>query len=118
MEKSSPKIFFLKEFFGSRIYNTKTQEEYFFNKESTIIIKKILSGNYKNSPILNKLKDSLIEKGLLTSDVSYIKNKKSAGLSSPLRVSLNITRKCNLRCKHCFSDSGNSNPNELTAENS
>jgi radical SAM protein with 4Fe4S-binding SPASM domain len=42
------------------------------------------------------------------------KNNRSAGLSSPERVSLNITKKCNLRCRHCFSDGGEADANELT----
>jgi len=120
MKLANHKIFFHEEFFGSRIYNTKNQEEYFFDNDSTIIIKKILSSNYKNNLTLNelKIKNELIKKGLLTSDVVCIKgiSEKNDGLSSPLRVSLNITRKCNLRCKHCFSDSGNPDPNELTTE--
>lgn len=94
MKLLNHKIFFQEEFFGSRIYNTQTQEQYFFDKQATAAIKK----------------------ELLTSDVVYIKNKKSDNLSAPLRVSLNITRKCNLRCKHCFSDSGNPDPNELTTK--
>lgn len=49
--------------------------------------------------------------------MSFIsKIKKSDGLSAPLRVSLNITKKCNLRCKHCFNDAGNPDSNELTTE--
>ncbi len=116
MELLKHKIFFHEEFFGSRIYNAKDQKEYFFDKDSTIFIKKILSDNYKNSPSFNKLKNDLIKKELLTSDVVYIKNKKSDSLSFPLRVSLNITKKCNLRCKHCFSDSGDSDSNELTTK--
>ena len=116
MKLANHKIFFHEEFFGSRIYNTKNQEEYFFDKDSTAIIKKILCGNYQDNPIINKIKNNLIKKGLLTSDIVYIENKNSDGLSAPLRVSLNITRKCNLKCQHCFSDSGNSDPNELTTQ--
>jgi len=75
MKLANHKIFFHEEFFGSRIYNTKNQEEYFFDNDSTIIIKKILSSNYKNNLTLNelKIKNELIKKGLLTSDVVYIK---------------------------------------------
>lgn len=116
MKLLNHKVFFHEEFFGSRIYNTKNQEEYFFNKDSTVNIKKILSGNHENNPTLNKVKNDLIKKRLLTSDVVYIKNQKSDGLSAPLRISLGITNRCNLRCKHCFADSGNFNPNELTTE--
>jgi len=116
MKLVNHRVFFHEEFFGARIYNTKSQEEYFFDKNSIVIIKKIFSGDYKNNSIINETKADLIKKGLLTSDVVHIENKNGDGLSAPLRVSLNVTRKCNLRCKHCFSDSGISDPNELTTQ--
>ena len=116
MELLNHKIFFTEEFFGSRIYNTKDQEDHFFNKEATANIKKIFSGNYESTSKVNEVKNDLIKKGLLTSDIIYIKNKKSSGLSSPLRISLNITRKCNLSCRGCFVDAGNPDPNELTTK--
>ncbi|MDP2763044.1 MAG: radical SAM protein [Enterobacteriaceae bacterium] len=34
----------------------------------------------------------------------------------PSFIQLNITNQCNLRCKHCFNDSGIKNTNELTDE--
>ena len=116
MKVLNHKIFFREEFFGSVIYNTKNKHDYFFDKDSTVIIKKILSGNYKNTPVFNELKNGLIKKGLLTSDVVFIQNKKSDGLSAPLRVFLGFTNRCNLKCKHCFADSVSFNPNELTTE--
>ena len=75
MKKLNHKIFFHEEFFGSRIYNTKSKEEYFFDQNYTATIKKILSNNYKDNLSLNelKIKNELIKKGLLTSDVVYIK---------------------------------------------
>ncbi len=36
------------------------------------------------------------------------------GWEFPTRVSINITRRCNLRCKHCLSSSGLADSNELT----
>jgi radical SAM protein with 4Fe4S-binding SPASM domain len=38
------------------------------------------------------------------------------GLKYPTRVSINITRKCNLRCPHCFSSSGLPDESELTTK--
>lgn len=38
------------------------------------------------------------------------------GLKFPTRVSINITRRCNLSCKHCLSSSGVADPGELTTE--
>jgi len=108
------KIFFVEEFFGSRIYNSKDKEEYFFDREDTLNIKKIFSGNCNDDIDLQESREKLIEKNLLTLDVIYIKNKKTVGLSAPLKISFNITEKCNLRCKHCLTDAGSFNPNELT----
>jgi putative heme d1 biosynthesis radical SAM protein NirJ2 len=31
-------------------------------------------------------------------------------------ISWNVTRKCNLRCRHCYRDAGEADPNELTTE--
>lgn len=98
------------------MYNTKSQEEYFFDKNSTILIKELIFGHYKNNPSIAKIKKSLIEKELLTSDIVAVKHKKKNSLNSPLRVSINISRKCNLRCKHCLSDSGNKDSDELTTK--
>jgi len=39
-----------------------------------------------------------------------------SGLEFPTRVSINITRKCNLSCEHCLSSSGIADPDELTTE--
>jgi radical SAM protein with 4Fe4S-binding SPASM domain len=117
MELSNHKIFFREEFFGSIIYNTKDKNYYFFDKDSSDALGKIFNDNYENNPELNKFKNELIENGLLTSDIFFIKNKKNKGLSSPLRVFIDITHKCNLKCKHCFTDSGRHNPQELTTEN-
>lgn len=38
------------------------------------------------------------------------------GLEFPTRVSINITRRCNLNCTHCLSSSGHADPDELSRE--
>lgn len=116
MKPQNHKIFFLEEFFGSRVYNTKNQEEYFLDKGPTAIIKGMLSGGRDANEESNKLNDDLIKKGLLTSDITHIENKKRDDLSSPLKISLNITKKCNLKCKHCLSDAGSTDQGELTTK--
>lgn len=40
-------------------------------------------------------------------------NKKENELSSPLKISMNTTKKCNLRCKQCFTESGINMKDEL-----
>lgn len=42
--------------------------------------------------------------------------KRKIGLRFPTRVSINITQKCNLECKHCLSSSGRADPDELTTK--
>ena len=116
MKLPKNKLFFQKEFFGSRIYNAESQEEYFLNEKSTYVVEKIISSDDKNKVNLSKFKGGLAKEELLTSDIIPIKNKRSYGLSSPQRISLNITRKCNLRCKHCFTSAGNADEDELTTE--
>ena len=37
-------------------------------------------------------------------------------MSAPLKISMNITKRCNLRCKQCFSDSGVVKDVELTTQ--
>lgn len=116
MELLKHKIFFIEEFFGSRIYNSQDQEGHFFDKEATTNIKKIFFGDYNDTADLQKLRDNLIEKKLLTSDVVYIKHREVIGLSAPLKISLNFTKKCNLRCKHCLTSADERDKNELTTE--
>jgi len=98
------KSYFLEEFFGSRMYNSKDQKEYYFDQAETSKIKQLLSGEVESSSILEEFKKSLIEKGVLTSDINVIRNKKSGSLTSPMKISLNFTKQCNLKCKHCLSN--------------
>jgi radical SAM protein with 4Fe4S-binding SPASM domain len=110
----SHKVFLQEEYFGSRVYNTKTQEEHFFSLEDTETIKRVFFGNESKDHNLNKMREVLLQKGLLTSDITEIQSRKNRGLSSPLKISLNISKKCNLRCRHCLSSAGKCEPNELT----
>lgn len=41
---------------------------------------------------------------------------KDKGAPSLILVSFGITRECDLKCPHCYSDSGEKDPNELTSE--
>jgi radical SAM protein with 4Fe4S-binding SPASM domain len=106
------KIFIIEEFFGCRIYNTKSQKEYLFNKKVTATIKDCLN-NPRRIQLLNGIKE-LCRKDLVSSDMTLIKSKNNLGLSSPLKISLNITKECNLRCKHCLSSADYADSNELT----
>ena len=81
------------EFFGLKLYDNIKKKEFYFSNNYKNIVKEILEGNYIE--INNNRKDGY-------------------GLSTPLKISMNITKKCNLNCEHCFSDSGKELNTELT----
>ena len=70
------RYFIVNEYFGSRVYDSKNKTEEYYNSEDT-------------EKIRNKLHGNFIE----------IDHKRTNQLSSPLKISMNITKKCNLRCK-------------------
>ena len=77
------RYFIVEEFFGIRVYDSKLKKEYYYDKHISESIKEMLDGDYH-----------------------AINNVKKNALSAPLKISMNLTKKCNLRCKQCFSDSG------------
>lgn len=87
------RYFIVKEYFGIRVYDTKYKKEYYFNNNVAKEIEKILKQDCK---YINKTMDNTI--------------------SSPLKISMNLTKKCNLRCIQCFSNSGKIENNELKTE--
>jgi radical SAM protein with 4Fe4S-binding SPASM domain len=108
------KLFIIEELFGCRIYDSHNQKEYLFNKRITGTIKKYLK--YQNKAIIfNKIK-SLCHKDFVSTDITLISNKSRIGLSAPSKISFNLTRNCNLRCKHCLNNAGYSDDNELTKD--
>lgn len=91
------RYFIVNEFFGSRVYDSVEKTETFFDKDNTIKLKRLLKNNYTE---INKLPIKTM----------------TESLSAPLKISMNITKSCNLRCKQCFSDSGIIRDKELTTE--
>lgn len=91
------RYFIVNEFFGSRVYDSVEKTETFFDKDNTIKLKGLLKNNYTE---INKLPIKTV----------------TESLSAPLKISMNITKSCNLRCKQCFSDSGIIRDKELTTE--
>ena len=87
------RYFIVNEYFGSRVYDSKNKTEEYYNSEDT-------------EKIRNKLHGNFIE----------IDHKRTNQLSSPLKISMNITKKCNLRCKQCFTESGICLENELNTK--
>lgn len=87
------RYFIISEFFGFRLYDSVMKNEQYFPHEAAEEIKERIKNNY-----------------------TIIDHDASSHLSAPLKISMNITKKCNLRCKQCFSDSGIMVENELTTE--
>ena len=87
------RYFIVEEYFGIRVYDSKMKKEFYYDKNTAGQIKRMLDGEYK---LINKSKENSI--------------------SAPLKISMNLTKKCNLRCIQCFSDSGNLKDKELTTK--
>ncbi len=87
------RYFIVEEYFGIRVYDSKMKKEFYYDKNVANQIKKMLDGEYK-----------------------LINNGRENSISAPLKISMNLTKKCNLRCIQCFSDSGNLKDKELTTK--
>ncbi|MGD0465697.1 MAG: radical SAM protein [Gammaproteobacteria bacterium] len=110
------KLYLRKEFFGSIIYNPSNAKYFnldfnqtnslinFFNNENQISEQTIKGETLFTLIVGNKLN----QKSLYS--LKYIHNNQHIQcqnkLSVPLKVFFNITKKCNLFCKHCYNDSG------------
>ncbi len=68
-------------------------------------VEKLLTDRYARNAVLN-----------LVESFSYFGIKKPISLVAPFLVVWDFTHKCNLRCKHCYSNSGEPEPDELTTE--
>ena len=87
------RYFIVNEYFGSRVYDSKNKKEYYYDKTTSEQIKKMLDGEYN---LINQPRENEI--------------------SAPLKISMNLTKKCNLRCIQCFSSSGELKAKELTTK--
>ena len=87
------RYFIVHEYFGIRVYDSVNKKEYFYDHENAKRIKNMLDGEYNE---INQVKEG--------------------NFSAPLKISMNLTKRCNLRCKQCFSDSGEIRAPELTTE--
>lgn len=103
------KVNIREEVFGGTFFNLKTGKREYINKEE---LDKIL----KDAEFPQDI--SLDEK-VKVNDIKFTKLNKSKNInhySFADIVFLEVTRTCNLRCKHCLNSSGNSIPNELAQE--
>lgn len=88
------RYFIVNEFFGLRVYDSLMKSETYFDQKNSPQIKKLLMGEY--------------------TEISHDWQCNGNFLGAPLKVSMNLTKRCNLRCKQCFSDSGEVLYPELT----
>lgn len=114
-----------KEFFGGIIENTCTKDNFYIDSDLFNFLNKLIDGKLDHEEIktLNISQDELLEifidmikMGLLNLNYTIYKNNKECKdyLSHPIRVFYDITYLCNLRCKHCFTNSGEKNKKELS----
>ena len=87
------RFFIVDEFFGIRVYDSKLKKEYYYDKKAENQIKKMLEGDYE-----------------------LISQAREHDFSAPLKISMNLTKKCNLRCIQCFSNSGELQEEELNTQ--
>lgn len=88
------RYYIVKEFFGIRVFDSVEKTETYFDCANEEKVKK-----------------------LLVNDYVYIDNfKGEKKITAPFKISMNLTKKCNLRCKQCFSDSGEMRAVELTTQ--
>lgn len=126
------------EYFGSLIYDTERREYIPIDQDGTNIILNIKPNqdietlyykyfshrfNYANFKSFLQLIQSIeiIDKNynpqIQILENEYLElylNKKF--ISSPLKIHIALTYNCNLKCKHCFSNSGKKNPEEIEKE--
>ena len=123
------------EYFGSLIYDSEKKDYIPFDEEATLFFKKSSEGislseiysqylnnkteqNFKTFVNLCKsvglLNDNDIFDGIFISRKNTDENKKC--LSAPLKVHLQVTNECPLKCRHCSQVSREPRENELTFE--
>ena len=122
------KLILKQEFFGGILYNKKYKENLYIDKETYEILDMLRLNNTSYEKNINNLKENtnieevleilreLAENEIITINIEKQKQGKIPEnyLTAPFRVFYDITYKCNLRCKHCFTNSGIENKKELS----
>ena len=122
------KLLLKKEFFGGILYDKQNKDNLYLDSETYEILELLERKNLKYSENIKKIQEKtdiknvleilreLVENDIITLNVEKQKqeNIPENYLSAPFRVFYDITYKCNLRCKHCFTNSGIESKEELT----
>ena len=74
--------------------------------------------NFKREKVEKLLADPYARRAVmnLTKSFAYIGIKKPISLYAPFLIVWDFTHKCNLKCKHCYSNSGAIREEELTTQ--
>ena len=119
-----------KEFFGGIIHDSERKNNVAIDLPELSILN-IMNPENKNfnqdiNDLINNSKDTkeilltlreLLDFGIINSNIDYDLNRSRGNyLSAPFRLFYDITYLCNLRCKHCFTNSGKPNSEELSLE--
>ena len=119
-----------KEFFGGIIHDMNRKNNIAIDLKELLLLNLINPENKNFEQDVNSLIDEskdekdilftlreLSDFGLISPNVEYDLNKsKGRYLSAPFRLFYDITYLCNLRCGHCFTNSGKPNSQELCLE--
>ena len=122
------KLVLKQEFFGGILYDKQNKENLYLDDETYEILELLEPKNINYSQNIDTIKEKtnienvleilreLVENNIITLNVEKKKqdNIPENYLSAPFRVFYDITYKCNLRCKHCFTNSGIEDKEELT----
>lgn len=111
------KIFYRKEFFGSILYSTTDKSYFFLEEEEDQAYRYIVENKHTSLPkAYQDFASELRAKRLLFNNIEFLNYSRDKFFSAPLRVFIDITSSCNLRCAHCFTDSGWRAKDELKTE--
>lgn len=122
------KLILKQEFFGGILYNKKDKENLYLDNDTYEILDMLEPQNTRYEENIKRIKEKtdvesileilreLVENEIITLNVEKQKQEKIPEnyLTAPFRVFYDITYKCNLRCKHCFTNSGTEHKNELS----
>lgn len=78
---------------------------------------KLIYDNKSFSPTYLSIEDYKKISDKITFDHKNVTEQRNDILTAPVRVYLDITSSCNLRCKHCLNESGVAHSNELSTQN-
>ncbi len=103
------------------IYDRKYRNEYKINEETFNCIEDIKSKNYDLDSLNNMFEEDFIQQlfelNILTFDKQdYVNNVKKIKKFNNVRLFVELTNKCNLRCKHCYGGFGFNNDKSLDIE--